>query len=75
MGVFRFSGRTRRFLLFFFLSLALVAAGTLKNRKEIPAGSGYRRVEGYPPLIYLPDYTGGRQFMPGPLFWWKRSAG
>ncbi|HHU82012.1 MAG TPA: D-alanyl-D-alanine carboxypeptidase [Firmicutes bacterium] len=59
MGVFRFSGRTRRFLLFFFLSLALVAAGTSKNRKEIPAGSGYRRVEGYPPLIYLPDYTGG----------------
>jgi len=59
MEVFRFPGRTRRFLLFLFLGLALAAAGTFKHRKEIPAGSGYRRVEGYPPLIYLPDYTSG----------------
>lgn len=59
MGVFRFPGRTRRFLLLLFFGLALVAAGTFQIRKEIPAGSGYRRVEGYPPLIYLPGYTGG----------------
>ena len=59
MGVFYFPRRTRRFLLLLFSGLTLVAAGTLKHRKEIPAGSGYRRVEGYPPLVYLPGYTGG----------------
>lgn len=59
MGVLNFpvKAKTRRFFLLLLFCLVLAAAGTLKNRKEMPAGSGYRHVEGYPPLIYLPDYT------------------
>lgn len=61
MVVWKFSRKNLLLLGLAFLGTAFLAAGIFTGEKENhrPADSGYRRVEGYPPLVYLPDYTRG----------------
>lgn len=61
MVVWKFSRKNLLLLGLVFWGMVFFTAAMFTDKKENhrPVDSGYQLVEGYPPLIYLPDYTRG----------------